>query len=172
MESFLSNYRNVYLGLGANLGDRSAIISRAIEEITKFPDTVVVKKSSLWETSPVGDLDQPFFLNSVIAIQTALPVDLLYEQIVRVECLLGKNKIRQNGPRSIDIDILYDGKGPSKTQSIIIPHERMWDRLFVLLPMREVILKEELSIKERLSDRIDELQHRTEDSAQIFIMME
>lgn len=128
----------VYLGLGANLGDRQKNIEKAIEKITKLPDTELLKASPLYETEPIGHTAQPKFLNGAVAIKTTLsPMDLLC-QLKKIEKELGREETFRFGPRLIDIDILFFGDQKLNTLELIIPHPRITERYFVLRPLLDI----------------------------------
>ncbi|HUE99764.1 MAG TPA: 2-amino-4-hydroxy-6-hydroxymethyldihydropteridine diphosphokinase [Anaerolineales bacterium] len=126
----------VYLALGTNLGDRLANLKQAIAALT--PQMEVKVKSPVYETPPWGYEDQPKFLNQVIKAKTYLDPELLLKHLKRLEIALGRKTSFPNGPRSIDIDILfYDDLAVNKP-SLIIPHPRLHERGFVLLPLMDI----------------------------------
>ncbi|MCL5957806.1 MAG: 2-amino-4-hydroxy-6-hydroxymethyldihydropteridine diphosphokinase [Chloroflexi bacterium] len=126
----------VYLGLGTNLGDRERNLENALELLGREMKTLDL--SSIYETEPVGFVDQPWFLNAVCRVETNLgPHDLL-RAIKRVEKEAGREPSFRWGPRTIDIDILlYDGICLSEAD-LEIPHPRLVEREFVLAPLREI----------------------------------
>ena len=127
----------VYLGLGSNLGDRDKNIRNAVRLLEN--NFVSIKRlSTIIETEPVGFLDQGKFLNAVLKGTTQLsPVDLLlYTQ--SIEKKLGRTRTIFNGPRTIDIDILLYDHEKISTPQLTIPHPRMWERDFVLAPLKEI----------------------------------
>ena len=127
----------VYIGLGSNLGDREKNIKTAIR-LLQSQHFVVDKISTLIETEPVGFLDQEKFLNAVLKGTTPLsPVDLLWHT-QSIEKKLGRMRTIPNGPRTIDIDILLYDHEQISTPQLTIPHPRMWERDFVLGPLKEI----------------------------------
>ena len=128
-----------YLGIGSNLGPRKKQLKRAIEEIASLPRTEVLNLSSIYETEPVGVKDQPWFLNLVAAIQTTLPPEELLIELQGIESRLGREKGRRWGPRPIDLDILLYDYVILNSPGLVIPHPRMHQRLFVLLPLAELV---------------------------------
>lgn len=129
-----------YIGLGSNLGDRRASLDAAIEALD-WGDTRVVARSSVYETDPVGGPEgQPPFLNQVIAVETALDARGLFERCQAVEVALGRERegaVRW-GPRSIDLDVLvFDGEVVQE-DDLEIPHPRLAERAFVLVPLSEI----------------------------------
>ena len=127
----------VYLALGANLGDRQASIAAAIERLG--PAVVVEQVSSLYETAPAYVLDQPRFLNAVLRGRTTLAPQALLALLKRIEAGLGRaaNGVRF-GPRPIDLDILLYGDQAITTDTLTVPHPRMAERPFVLVPLAEI----------------------------------
>ncbi|MBI2857376.1 MAG: 2-amino-4-hydroxy-6-hydroxymethyldihydropteridine diphosphokinase [Chloroflexi bacterium] len=126
----------VYLGLGSNLGDRAANIGRALEFLGESVE--VLRVSALYETEPWGYSEQPRFLNAACVINTTLaPRDLL-ALAKDVERRLGRRPSFRYGPRAIDIDILlYDNRTITEPD-LVIPHPRMLERAFVLVPLAEI----------------------------------
>jgi dihydropteroate synthase len=128
----------IYLGLGANLGDRAGTIARAIQELDGHPALRVLRRASLYETAPVGVLEQPPFLNTVVEALTTLSGRPLLDAVKRVEQTLGRQSRERWGPREIDIDVLLHGATRLEEPGLEIPHRRMWERLFVLDPLAEL----------------------------------
>jgi 2-amino-4-hydroxy-6-hydroxymethyldihydropteridine diphosphokinase len=127
-----------YIGLGSNLGDRLGFIKRAVSEIEASPKVTVEKLSPIYETQPVGLQDQSWFLNLVIEIQTALdPVSLL-DFLLTIENSMERKREVQSGPRNIDLDILLYEGGIVDTDQLVVPHPRMHQRKFVLIPLSEI----------------------------------
>ena len=126
-----------YLGLGANLGDRAANLAEAARRIA-CPQVRVRRVSSTWETAPRGILEQPWFLNQVIEIETDLAPFELFQHLQKVEREMGRARAEPNGPRLIDIDILIFGDWHLDVPGLVIPHPRMSERRFVLEPLAEL----------------------------------
>ncbi len=128
----------VFIGLGSNLGDRRHVIRAALDLLEKNPGIKINKISSLIETEPVDGPPQPFYLNGVLEIFTDLkPADLLH-YLQSVEKKLGRKRGVKNGPRTIDLDILLYGEETIETDELKIPHPRMWQRDFVIEPLKEI----------------------------------
>lgn len=127
----------VYLGLGTNLGNRERNIERAIEELKQIGLTIE-KLSSVIETDPVGGPPQGKFLNAVLKATTTLPPNALLTQLKFIEKKLGRVKTIVNGPRIIDIDILLYDSLHMHTPHLTIPHPKMLDRDFVMMPLKEI----------------------------------
>jgi 2-amino-4-hydroxy-6-hydroxymethyldihydropteridine diphosphokinase len=126
----------VYLALGANLGNRQGNLLQAIQSIRTFAR--VEKISSLYETTPVGYLDQPDFLNMAIQISTQLNPRGLIRSLKQIEKQIGRKTSFRNAPRPIDIDILLYDDHIIETEKLSIPHPRMSERAFVLAPLAEI----------------------------------
>ena len=128
--------QSVYLSLGSNLGDREANLRRAVEALQE--ELTVTALSSLYETEPVGVLQQPSFLNLALAATTDLaPFDLL-ALVKRVEREVGRRPTFRWGPRVVDVDIILFGDHIVDTAELIIPHREMTRRAFVLIPLAEI----------------------------------
>jgi 2-amino-4-hydroxy-6-hydroxymethyldihydropteridine diphosphokinase len=126
-----------YLGLGSNLEDRVGNLKEAIRLIGER-DVSILKRSSLYKTEPLDFTDQPYFYNCVLKTKSTLsPLELL-EEIQAIEKKLGRQKLRDNGPRIIDIDILFAGDRVIRTESLTVPHPCLHMRNFVLRPLLEI----------------------------------
>jgi 2-amino-4-hydroxy-6-hydroxymethyldihydropteridine diphosphokinase len=146
----------VYLGLGANLGDRAATIATTLRRLEDHHDIRVVRRASLCETAPWGVAEQPPFLNTVVEAITTLSPQALLERAKTLEHDLGRQARERWGPREIDVDILLYGEVAVQELALTVPHPRIWERRFVLAPLAE--LRPELvgpdgrPIAEHLSD--------------------
>ncbi|MBA4383536.1 MAG: 2-amino-4-hydroxy-6-hydroxymethyldihydropteridine diphosphokinase [Anaerolinea sp.] len=132
----MSDKTCVTLALGSNLGDRCANLHQAVKELSK--QVTINKTSSIYETPPWGFIEQPVFLNQVIRGKTTLNPHELLTFIKGIEQEMGRIKNFINGPRLIDIDILLFGSQIITTADLVIPHPRMLERGFVLLPLAEI----------------------------------
>ena len=128
----------VYLSLGSNLADRRLALIRAMREISSLPETEVLKISSLYRTQPVGFHAQPSFLNLVLEIKTKLCPTCLLLALQAVESKLGRIRGERWGPRVIDIDMISFGTLVQNTAILELPHPRMAERNFVLIPLNEI----------------------------------
>ena len=126
----------VYLALGSNLDNRLANLKQAVTALA--PQMEVKAKSHVYETPPWGYEDQPRFLNQVIKAKTYLEPEPLLKHLKRLEVTLGRKTSFQNGPRLIDIDILFYDELILNTPSLVIPHPRLHERGFVLLPLMDI----------------------------------
>jgi len=128
----------VYLGFGANLGDRYGQIEKALVLVHALPETSITRISSLYETAPVGYTDQGNFLNGVCELETVLsPVDLL-KFLLAIEDSLGRVRTVRWGPRTIDLDILFYHHLVVHYHDLTIPHPAIAERGFVLYPLAEI----------------------------------
>ncbi len=128
----------VYLGLGSNLGDRRRNIRDAVK-LLEASGVALLKLSSVIETAPVGGPPQGLFLNAVMKGETSLEPLALLDCAQEVESQLGRVRTVKNGPRTIDIDILRYDALVMDTPRLVIPHPRMQERDFVMLPLQEVL---------------------------------
>lgn len=130
--------RRAFVALGSNLGDREAYLAQARDALAALPGTSLVAASSVYETAPQDRADQPPFLNQVVALDTSLePRDLL-TACQRIETDHGRRREVRFGPRTLDIDILLLEGMESDDPLLTLPHPRMWQRAFVLVPLAEV----------------------------------
>lgn len=127
-----------YLGLGANIGEPVEAIRSALALIDESPDIVVRKVSSLYRTAPIGLTAQPDFVNAVARLETRLPPEDLLSTVLNIENLLGRVRTERWAPRVIDVDVLLYGRREISTPEIAIPHPRMHERAFVLVPLAEI----------------------------------
>ena len=126
----------VYLGLGSNLGNRQDNLDRALDMMSQR--LRLEKVSSIYDTEPVGNPDQPRFLNMVCRVNTSLEPLALLTLVKGIELKLGRRSTTINAPRIIDIDILFYGDQVVSTSKVIIPHPRLTERAFVLVPLAEI----------------------------------
>lgn len=132
-------FPKIYLSLGSNLGDRRHQLCSAINSLEEH-NIRLTARSSLYETEPREVVDQPWFLNMVVACETELaPVDLL-ATLLAIERKLGRVRsgVQRRGPRAIDLDILLYGDTTLSTDVLTVPHARMLERRFVLEPLLEI----------------------------------
>jgi 2-amino-4-hydroxy-6-hydroxymethyldihydropteridine diphosphokinase len=130
-------FAKVYLSMGSNIGDREANLRAAIS-ILPAATVQVTQISSLYETQPVDYVDQSWFLNCVVEGQTPSPPQELLQALRKIESDMGSRKPFPKGPRLIDIDILLYGDATIDTPQLQIPHPRMTQRRFVLVPLAEI----------------------------------
>lgn len=129
--------KTVYLSLGSNIGDRGGHLRGALEKLAA-PDLRIVRVSPVYETEPVDFTRQPWFLNLVAECETTLFPRQLLARTQSVERVLGRVRTVPKGPRTIDIDILLYGNAVIQTPSLEIPHPRLAERRFVLVPLADL----------------------------------
>ena len=134
----MSPATTAYLGLGSNVGDRLAKIRQAVGLLAATPGISVEKAGGLYETEPVGVKEQPWFLNTVVFICTELSPHELLAAAKQVEATVGRTTTFRWGPREIDVDVLLYDDLRLADDILTIPHLRMAERLFVLLPLRDL----------------------------------
>lgn len=127
-----------YLGLGSNMGNKKEYINKAITLLNQHEKITIEKTSSYYETPPVGYIDQDVFINKVIEIQTELEPYELLAYCNEIEEILKRKRIIRWGPRTIDIDILLYENYTSDDEKLTIPHPRMGERAFVIIPLYEI----------------------------------
>ncbi len=126
----------VYLGIGSNLGDREANLKGALDALSGQVE--IEKISSIYETEPVGYAEQPWFLNLVCRGETGMePLDLL-SLAKRIEAQMGRQESFRNAPRPVDIDIIFFDDRMIETEGLIVPHPRVGERGFVLIPLAQI----------------------------------
>jgi 2-amino-4-hydroxy-6-hydroxymethyldihydropteridine diphosphokinase len=128
----------VLVGVGSNLGDREFLIRKAVQAMRDLPRTLVVRVSSLYDTDPVGEVEQPPFLNAVVWLETTLePRELLW-QLLLIEKRMGRVRSQRWGPRPIDLDLLFYDDRLIDEPDLTVPHPEAHRRGFVLLPLLEL----------------------------------
>lgn len=127
-----------FVGLGSNIGSRAKYLEDAIQLLDEHSEIQVTKKSSIYETEPVGYLDQEAFLNMVIEVETTLVNLDLLAVCQGIEKELGRKRTVINGPRTVDLDILLFNNENRTLEKLIIPHPRLKERAFVLVPLGEI----------------------------------
>jgi 2-amino-4-hydroxy-6-hydroxymethyldihydropteridine diphosphokinase len=129
-----------YVGLGSNLGDRERTIRSALDELAAAQGVRVVAVSTLIDTQPVGPVEQPRFLNGVVELETTLAAHDLLALLLEVERRSGRRRegVPQQGPRTLDLDLLVYGQAEIAEPGLDVPHPRLHERRFVLEPLAEI----------------------------------
>ena len=127
-----------FVGLGSNLGEREAMIRLALDDLARLPQTTLVRASSLYDTEPTGDVDQPNFLNAVAQLDTELTARQLLWNLLLIEKRLGRVRTQKWGPRTIDLDLLLYGSQVIEESDLRVPHPELTRRSFVLVPLVEL----------------------------------
>ncbi len=127
-----------FVGLGSNLGERETMIRLALDDLARLPGTRLVRASSLYDTEPVGEVDQPNFLNAVAQLDTELTARQLLWNLLLIEKRLGRTRSKRWGPRTIDLDLLLYGSLVVEEPDLRVPHPELTRRSFVLVPLVEL----------------------------------
>jgi len=145
-----------YVGLGSNLGPREITVLRAVDLLGAEDGVELVELSTLRETAPVGVLDQPAFLNGVVALETTLSPRELLDALLRVERELGRTRDGERwGPRTIDLDLLVHGSEVVDEPGLRVPHPRLHERRFVLEPLAELDPELDVPVHGRVSELLE-----------------
>jgi len=126
------------IGLGANLNDPAAQVEYALAELGRLPATRLIARSSLYASAPVGYVDQPDFINAVAQVETELAPRALLAALLDIEHRHGRERSFRNAPRTLDLDLLLYGNAHFHEEGLSLPHPRMAERGFVLLPLLEI----------------------------------
>jgi 2-amino-4-hydroxy-6-hydroxymethyldihydropteridine diphosphokinase len=130
--------RRAFLSLGANLGERAAALGAARTALAALPGTTLLATSHIYETEPQDLADQPPFLNQVVCLETDLSALELLAAARRIEDAAGRVREARFGPRTLDVDILLFQGVESEEPELTLPHPRLWQRAFVLVPLAEL----------------------------------
>ena len=124
-----------YVGVGSNLGDRKHTIHEAERRLASNPEIHFLRSAPLYETDPLGGPPQGRYLNTVWELETALNAQEFMTLLLSVESHLGRKRFERNGPRSIDLDLLFFGDQVIREETLTVPHPRLHERWFVLKPL-------------------------------------
>ncbi|WP_058300509.1 2-amino-4-hydroxy-6-hydroxymethyldihydropteridine diphosphokinase [Gorillibacterium timonense] len=152
----------VYVGLGSNLGERHELLAEAIRLLSEHPRIKLLRQSRLYETEPVGFVEQGKFLNQAAAFATDLPPEELLVELQRVENRLGRVRDKRWGPRTVDLDLLLYGQVELRLPRLTVPHPRLAERAFVLVPLAEIATDDAVPGLSSLSARIEAMPARNE----------
>lgn len=125
------------IGIGANLGDALQAVRQAIEDLACVPCTQLLTASSLYRTAPI-DSSGPDYINAVVQVSTTLTAPDLLSALQSLENQAGRERPYLNAPRTLDLDLLLYGHASIQSERLTVPHPRMWQRAFVLLPLSEI----------------------------------
>lgn len=126
-----------YVGLGANLGDAAQAVQHGIEALRALPHTRLVRRSPLYRTAPVG-ASGPDYVNAVAELETRLGAPELLAQLQAIESRAGRERPYRNAPRTLDLDLLLYGAACIASERLTVPHPRMIERAFVLVPLADI----------------------------------
>ncbi|WP_309684816.1 2-amino-4-hydroxy-6-hydroxymethyldihydropteridine diphosphokinase [Polaromonas sp.] len=133
---------SAYIALGANLGDAAAALRQALKAIAELPLTRVCQASSLYKTAPLGSdagsAGGDDYLNAVARVETALPAPVLLNHLQQIEQQAGRERPYRNAPRTLDLDLLLYGSARIESARLTVPHPRLLQRAFVLVPLAEI----------------------------------
>ncbi|MDR0902009.1 MAG: 2-amino-4-hydroxy-6-hydroxymethyldihydropteridine diphosphokinase [Opitutaceae bacterium] len=137
--------RQAFISAGSNLGDRAGTLRGALAALARVPEIARVETSSLYETAPVDAPGQPAFLNLAAGVETTLAPEALLARLQEIENRFGRvrDPARPRGPRTLDLDLLLHEGEARATASLALPHPRMWQRAFVLVPLLELVATRE-----------------------------
>ena len=127
-----------YVALGSNLGDPQQQVLDAVDALAQLPGTRVLQRSSLYRTPPWGVLEQPPFINAVVELDTTLSAHDLLDALLNIEQRAGRMRVQRNGPRTLDLDLLHVEGVQLDDPDLTLPHPRMAERAFVLLPLCDI----------------------------------
>jgi 2-amino-4-hydroxy-6-hydroxymethyldihydropteridine diphosphokinase len=127
-----------YVGLGSNLGDRAAYLLLGLSALSRLPKTHLLRLSPVYETDPVGP-PQPPYLNMVAELETGLSPKRLLAEMLRIEKALGRERRERWGPRTLDLDLLLYGDLVLEEAGLSVPHPRLHERAFVLVPLLDLL---------------------------------
>lgn len=160
----------VYIGLGSNRPSKDGleparILDRALDLLAGTPGLILKKASARYRTRPQGDPDQPWFINQVVEMESRLEADALLDVLMDIETRLGRvrDPDRPGGPRTLDLDMLIYGQTVLDTPRLTLPHPRLGERAFVLVPLTDMAPDLALPDGRRLRDILDSLSYKAQD---------
>jgi 2-amino-4-hydroxy-6-hydroxymethyldihydropteridine diphosphokinase len=152
-----------YISLGSNIGERRKNLTQAIS-LLKKGRVQIIKKSTVYETYPVGDTDQPWFLNQALKVQTESEPKSFLQLVKEIEKKMGRTRTRAKGPRCIDIDILLAENKVIRSLELDIPHPELANRNFVLVPLKEIAYD---IVHPILKEKIGDLWRKSKDTSAV-----
>jgi 2-amino-4-hydroxy-6-hydroxymethyldihydropteridine diphosphokinase len=155
-----------FIGLGSNMGNKRRNLSQA-SHLLEESGIKILKKSSIYETSPVGPVEQPWFLNQVLEVETDFSPQYLLRVTKRIEKKMGRHSGVAKGPRCIDIDILLSESGVVRTKKLQVPHPELEKRKFVLIPLMEIAPE---TVHPLLNKKVEDLWRECQDDSDVHIL--
>ena len=146
-----------FIALGSNLDDPAAQVRRGLRSLAALPDTRLAQSSSLYRNPPVGYLDQPDFVNAVAMLETRLEPRELLERLLAIERAHGRTRAFPNAPRRLDLDIALYGDRIVQEADLVVPHPRLCERAFVLVPLMEIAPDAVVPGRGRVADLVREV---------------
>lgn len=159
----MSERHLAYVGIGANLNNPARQVESALEQLSRQPDIRLLAKSGLYVSKPVGYADQPDYINAVASLDTALAPRELLTRLLEIERHHGRERTFRNSPRTLDLDILLFDSLQIDEPGLHIPHPRMHERAFVLLPLAEIAPALKLPGHGLIADALAKLDHSAVD---------
>ena len=150
----MRGHPRAFIALGSNLDAPRDQVTGGMQEVGALPETRLLKRSSLYRTAPVGFADQPDFINAVVMVETALSPRALLAELLRIERRHGRVREFLNAPRTLDLDVLLYGDLVLHEPGLSLPHPRMHERAFVLLPLAEIAPDAVIPGKGRIADLV------------------
>lgn len=145
-----------FIGLGSNLGDSCDRLRQVLDDLAALPGSRLLACSSLYRSAPVGYLDQPDFVNAVAKIQTELEPQELLAGLLNIERQHGRERLFENAPRTLDLDLLLYGDSIVREPGLTVPHPEMHKRAFVLLPLLEIDIECVIPVVGRAEDAMQD----------------
>jgi len=127
-----------YVGLGANIGEPGRNLQAALDELGNLPHTRLTSSSGFYRSAPLGNTEQPDFLNAVAELRTGMSSETLLDGLLEIELRHGRKRTFKNAPRTLDLDLLLYGQESIVSDRLTVPHPRMHERAFVLKPLAEI----------------------------------
>ena len=145
-----------FVGLGANLGDAAAALDAAVLALSALPETKLSARSKIYRSAPI-DAQGPDYLNAVVELQTALSAATLLRELQHIEHTFGRERPYRNAPRTLDLDLLLHGQDTVATTDLTVPHPRLHERAFVLLPLSELAPDLNIPLQGKLNDLLPQV---------------
>ncbi|TAN05431.1 MAG: 2-amino-4-hydroxy-6-hydroxymethyldihydropteridine diphosphokinase [Rhodanobacteraceae bacterium] len=151
----MSDPVGAYVALGSNLDDPRRQVEHGFEALAGLPRTALRARSRLYRTPPWGVVDQPDFINAVALVETSLSPRALLEALLAIEARAGRVRGQPNGPRVLDLDLLLHGNAVLDEPGLVIPHPRLHQRAFVLVPLADLVPGLEVPGRGRVADLLE-----------------
>jgi 2-amino-4-hydroxy-6-hydroxymethyldihydropteridine diphosphokinase len=148
-----------FIGLGANLGDAEATLDAAVLALTALAQSRFLARSKTYRSAPI-DAQGPDYLNAVVELETALSASVLLRELQQIEHTHGRERPYRNAPRTLDLDLLVYGDHTIATPDLTVPHPRLHERAFVLLPLLELAPNLEIPLRGKLADLLPSVTHQ------------
>lgn len=151
------------IALGSNISPRKEHLRKAVDHIERIEESRIAGRSRIYETDPVGGPEQGMFLNAALALETTLSAENLLQRLLEIERSMGRVRTVRNGPRNIDLDIIFHDDTCHESPNLTLPHPRFRDRAFVLLPLNDIAANVRDPITDQtVAELLEELVRRDE----------